>query len=494
MIKQSAVRDNKVGLRYAESDWFMTITRNMPFWHQYLSNEGHFYHTKDFGVSARLRILHITKNGTETSVFMCNPNYSDYAAAVLKKVSTKNGVVDLKKRYRNHAKKLLFSLTSAKNNLTVKSFGKFLDEYKIFTAGLMITATLGRSGADKLIEKLKFLGYKEEEISKINASITYPKEHTPLFVSQLDLLKIGIAIQAGRLKEKALEKALSKWLLKHEYIPVNFCENPWSFNDVKKQFDCFLKKNCKKEHEKAKKNHIEAVKKGKQFLKKIGDRDVVILANAIAEGTYLNEFRKNIFSKVSLEYRSIFRKIAEKSGSKNWRDCFYLTPTEMSSVLSGVKINIRAIVKKRAVAGICVDLQGCSHLLDKNTVNRFYLYISKIQGASKEAFGEKIIKGSSASMGKVIGIARLILSSKDFDKLNPGDILVTTMTSVDFVPVMERAAAFVTNEGGITSHASIVAREMNKPCIIGTKNATQIIKDGDMVEVDADKGIVKIIK
>ena len=82
---------------------------------------------------------------------------------------------------------------------------------------------------------------------------------------------------------------------------------------------------------------------------------------------------------------------------------------------------------------------------------------------------------------------------KDFNKLKEGEILVTTMTSVDFIAVMERASAFVTNEGGITSHASIIAREMNKPCVIGTKVATKVFKDGDKVEVDANKGIIKKI-
>ncbi len=56
---------------------------------------------------------------------------------------------------------------------------------------------------------------------------------------------------------------------------------------------------------------------------------------------------------------------------------------------------------------------------------------------------------------------------------------------------MQKAAAFVTNEGGIVSHASIVARELKKPCIVGTKNATQVLKDGDHVEVDATRGIVR---
>jgi pyruvate,water dikinase len=68
------------------------------------------------------------------------------------------------------------------------------------------------------------------------------------------------------------------------------------------------------------------------------------------------------------------------------------------------------------------------------------------------------------------------------------------MTSPDWLPLIQKAVAIVTDEGGITSHASIVARELKKPCIVGTKNATKILKDGDQVEVDADSGIVKIIK
>jgi pyruvate,water dikinase len=72
-----------------------------------------------------------------------------------------------------------------------------------------------------------------------------------------------------------------------------------------------------------------------------------------------------------------------------------------------------------------------------------------------------------------------------------GEILIASMTRPEFLPAMQKAAAFVTDEGGITSHAAIVSREMKKPCIIGTKIATKVFKDGDMVEVDANKGIVR---
>lgn len=76
---------------------------------------------------------------------------------------------------------------------------------------------------------------------------------------------------------------------------------------------------------------------------------------------------------------------------------------------------------------------------------------------------------------------------KDFKE---GEILVTPMTTPDFVIIMRKAAAIVTDEGGLSCHAAIVSRELNVPCIIGTKHATQLLKDGDMVEVDAENGEV----
>lgn len=89
---------------------------------------------------------------------------------------------------------------------------------------------------------------------------------------------------------------------------------------------------------------------------------------------------------------------------------------------------------------------------------------------------------------------RILLSSKECSKIQPGEILAATMTTPDFVPAMNRALGFITDEGGVTCHAAIVAREMNKPCIIGTKNATQLLKDGDTVEMDVLKGSVKILE
>jgi pyruvate,water dikinase len=191
----------------------------------------------------------------------------------------------------------------------------------------------------------------------------------------------------------------------------------------------------------------------------------------------------------------VFSRIAKLGNSENWRDCFYLLPDEMRSLLEGTKFEIRDIVEKRRVIGFYTDETGVNRFIEEDDLKKFVEFIEIAYGkaSAPTAVSEKIVKGFTANKGIIEGVVRIVLSAKDFHKVNSGDILVTTMTSVDFVPIMEKAGAFVTNEGGITSHAAIVAREMNKPCIIGTQIATKILRDGDKVKVDGNRGIVEIL-
>jgi phosphohistidine swiveling domain-containing protein len=104
------------------------------------------------------------------------------------------------------------------------------------------------------------------------------------------------------------------------------------------------------------------------------------------------------------------------------------------------------------------------------------------------------IVGSVAYKGVVTGKVVVVTLKEHYKKILEGDVLVTTMTDPSMVTFLPKISAIVTDEGGILCHASIISRELKKPCIIGTKDATKILKDGDMVEVDAENGIVRIIK
>ena len=104
------------------------------------------------------------------------------------------------------------------------------------------------------------------------------------------------------------------------------------------------------------------------------------------------------------------------------------------------------------------------------------------------------IKGNIAHRGLVRGVVKIVKRKDQIKFVKEGDVIVAPMTTPDYVSAMKLASAFVTDEGGIMCHAAIIARELKKPCIIGTKIATKVLKDGDLVEVDADLGVVKILK
>lgn len=101
-----------------------------------------------------------------------------------------------------------------------------------------------------------------------------------------------------------------------------------------------------------------------------------------------------------------------------------------------------------------------------------------------------LIKGIGVSPGRASGKVKIILNVKDISKFRAGEILVTEMTTPDWVPAMKMAAAIVTNLGGKTCHAAIVSRELGVPCIVGSEHATKTLKDGDVVSVDGQRGLV----
>ncbi len=165
-----------------------------------------------------------------------------------------------------------------------------------------------------------------------------------------------------------------------------------------------------------------------------------------------------------------------------------LTLEELRDLISGKEFNFTEIDKRR---------EGLFFIYNKNEVLRFYKKeaIELIDAIPNKADSKESLRGAIACKGngeKIKGRVRIVHNpSKDI--FNEGEILVTTMTRPEFVPIMKSALAIITDEGGLTSHAAIVSRELGVPCIIGTKIATKVLHDGDLVEVDANTGLVRVI-
>lgn len=142
---------------------------------------------------------------------------------------------------------------------------------------------------------------------------------------------------------------------------------------------------------------------------------------------------------------------------------------------------------------LTIRQRACTIIYDpKKEIRVFNGQILFPKGVQKKAKFE--VRGIVACGGKAVGRAKIIKNVDEIYKVNHGDIIVSPMTSPDLMPAIRRCVAIVTDFGGITCHAAIVAREFTIPCIVGTKDATEIIHEDDLVEVDANSGIVKVLE
>ncbi|TSC65188.1 MAG: pyruvate, water dikinase [Candidatus Doudnabacteria bacterium Gr01-1014_77] len=191
---------------------------------------------------------------------------------------------------------------------------------------------------------------------------------------------------------------------------------------------------------------------------------------------------------ISNYYQKLFRdEISKRTGlSKDQMD--YTVYHEMSDLLLKGKVNKKALADRKAYC-LCVQTLKGWEVITGPEAKRVYDRVFKIDNKS-----EKLIKGQSASLGKVVGQVKIIRKTHDMENMQQGDILFASMTRPEMIVAIKKAAGIVTDEGGITCHAAIISRELNIPCIIGTKVGTQVFKDGDIVELDANNGTVRKYK
>jgi phosphoenolpyruvate synthase/pyruvate phosphate dikinase len=161
-----------------------------------------------------------------------------------------------------------------------------------------------------------------------------------------------------------------------------------------------------------------------------------------------------------------------------------LSLKEIRKMILNKKISIESIRERNE--GYFYDVSSENMLLGEEAREELERRIN-----SKSSNSADIVSGTSAFPGRVVGKAKIIITKNDFKKLSKNDIIVAPMTNVLFLPILSTASAIVTDEGGMTCHAAILSREMKIPCIVGTRIATKVFKDGDTLDVNADKGTAK---
>lgn len=210
--------------------------------------------------------------------------------------------------------------------------------------------------------------------------------------------------------------------------------------------------------------------------------------------TRLRDNRKDYILKGTVMLHRIAERFFHEAGLP--RDLIRYYPyDELQLGVRALIENRRAIVRRESGYAVLVDSDG--RRLEWYGNYKKDLAFMQRQIASQHAAKRRstnYLTGEGVSKGKVTGAVCLVRNYKaDNKRFKAKSILVAGMTRPEYVPLMKQALAVVTDEGGITCHAAIVSRELGIPCVIGTKIATQVLKDGDRVEVDATNGVVRKI-
>jgi len=335
--------------------------------------------------------------------------------------------------------------------------------------------------------KEKHSSLKESEKADSFVTLSNPASRSFVMDAELEQLKIA-AMEDLEEKQTAIREYARKyyWLLYDYYGPIV------DENTVREQVKVFEKlseeelgERIKKieEHEELAEKKLDSALYNLSLPKDLENAFKNIRELALVYGNT----KKERISKANIGLGLMLKEIAKRTKIEEYA-LHFATTNELELLLKGKKINpaiFRGRIKKSAVA--------CEN------VNYYFLSekeVKEIEGRIITTVTEQlaIIKGMPACSGHYTGKARVIKDKKMLAGFEEGEVLVTTMTTVDFVPAMKVAGAIVTDIGGITCHAAIVSRELGVPCIIGTQNATELIKDGDTLEVNAKHGIVKVLK
>jgi phosphohistidine swiveling domain-containing protein len=235
------------------------------------------------------------------------------------------------------------------------------------------------------------------------------------------------------------------------------------------------------------KNFQKSTKEFYNFIQTVKDKKLKKKIEIIHEFAWLKTDRVDVWKQAQF-YARPFYEYLSKQLDISLRDATNMTIQEGFSYLrSDVKPDLKELKLRTKGFFAYYYKKGYINFISDAKNNN---WLKKISSHDKDA----VVKGSIACSGKVKGIVKIISTEKDLKKITSKDIFVAKFTYPVFTPYMLKAKAVVTDDGGLTSHAAIITREYKKPCIVGTQFATKVFKDGDVVEVDADKGIIKKIK
>lgn len=455
-----------------------------PFWLSFWSNKVFFQNYKRI-TGTDVAFIYITKDGELTGFMQADGPKVIYNS--IKSRLNKKWINDEIKHFQKLLQQLKSVIEASRKKFEPKNAQDKIK--KVFTLLSRIYPysnsfyLLSQEIEKRILEKLTAKVSQEKANSVLAQSIT-PLKKTTLSEYSKDTKKIALMLKKN--KVITIEQLRSAYAVNTKLKK--------SIDNLQKKYFCLTALNGEERTvESILPDICQAIKITTKKSKKIS------IPKSVAEEIYL--LRAMIYFKDEI---SSFIIPYVRFGLKN----------EWSALAKNLGITFEELMQLRVEESIgLLPLKNAKQLVNERRKATFFLHeppkmmsdvfegeeaeekIQKIMNQINEVKPElNEIQGKVGCSGKVQGIVQKITSIKDIATFQEGKILVTIYTAPEFVPAMKKAIAIITDTGGITSHAAIVSRELRKPCIVGTGNCTKILKNGDLIEVDANKGIVRKLK
>lgn len=349
----------------------------------------------------------------------------------------------------------------------------------------------------------------EGRINEIFLILTGTSKKLTILQEQRDLLQIGAAIQArpevvalfqdnsSPPSSASLPTDLRERLALHqrEYEWINTDDLygwPWNENDflarlhhLIKSGDCIARLNGA-----IKRSHENSAKYTHLMTQLAPDEPLRHLIEVARSYSHLRTHRTEVYVRSMYRAIPLLTEIGHRIGLPD-DGAVYFSRQELRDALITKSKNLSTLLLARK--------RGMSYIMINRKIWTYFGEATEPSGdvgseSSIKKKEEVIVTGMPANVGHAVGTVRIVRDLSELSKIQPGDILVASMTIPEFIPAMERASAFVTDEGGITCHAAIISRELGVPCVIGTKSGTRDLQEGDFVQVDAYLGRVTVLR
>ncbi|MBU1031256.1 MAG: PEP/pyruvate-binding domain-containing protein [Nanoarchaeota archaeon] len=344
-----------------------------------------------------------------------------------------------------------------------------------------------RSIDRSLYSQISQLFKKRGDIQKIIRLISINEKPSYALEEEIEILRLALKLKQGHLTFQTLQKSIDSVYNRFCFTSIGY------YNEkarTRKYYENKIKSIAKKDPAVLLKNIILRIKSGldekKQFLSKL-DKKEMLIAELVSESVFLKDYAKMMLMRLIFSLEPLLREVSRRTG-KRVDYIKNLSTEEMRNLVHCRKID-EGFVKKRLEQAIFLTSDRETYLLTGANAQIFEGKILKQNYKKQDLF-----RGRVACKGFVRGQVKIVLGPSQFRSFEKGSILVTSNTAPEFVPIMKNASAIIAEEGGLTAHVSVLSRELRIPCIVGVKNATQMLKDGDYVEVDANKGVVRKIK